>query len=125
MNGSVVARWLNKQDDISFSTTSELITKYVEILWFANQPLYPHQLKKVKKILCEIESHIDEDVFKDLCDMRDKDLIIKYKLKPKTISARYINTNVDDIKESRKTQLLYKRDNFWRQYSIFFEEESN
>lgn len=125
MNGSVVAKWLNEQDNISFSTESKLITKYIEILWFANQPLYPHQLKKVKKILCEIEPHINKDVFKDLCDMRDKDLIIKYKLEPKTISTRYINTNVDDIKESRKTQLLYKRDNFWKQYSIFFEEEGN
>ena len=99
--------------------TKDLIAKYLEVLEYANQPLYPFQVKQMKKILENIEQYISEDIEDDLKNLSDKDLIIEYDLEPKVVSMKYHGRAIDDIKSSNKTEFLYKKDNFMKQYNLY------
>lgn len=101
-----------------FKNNAELISKYLEILWYANHPLYPYQFKQMAKVVSKIEELISDTIFNDLKDLSDKDLILKYELPAHKISMRYHNIDVENIKESAKTDLLYKRDMFWNDYKL-------
>lgn len=99
-----------------FNNDAELISKYLEILWYANHPLYIYQFKQMAKIVSEIEELIPDTIFDDLKNLSDVDLILKYELPAHKISMRYRNIETENIKKSAKTDLLYKRDVFWNRY---------
>ena len=102
--------------------TKDLIAKYLEILDYVNQPLYPFQIKQMKQILENIEKYIKKGVREDLEDLSDKDLIIKYDLEPKIISIRYHGMPIDDIRKSNKTEHIYKKENFMKQYNSYIKK---
>lgn len=99
-----------------FVDDAELISKYLEILWYASCPLYTYQFKQMAKIVLEIEELISDTIFDDLENLSDRDLILKYELPAHKISMRYRNVKIENIKKSAKTDLLYKRDIFWNEY---------
>lgn len=99
-----------------FKNNAELISKYLEILWYASHPLYIYQFKQMAKIVLEIEELISDTIFDDLENLSDIDLILKYELPAHKISMRYRNIETENIKKSAKTDLLYKRDIFWNRY---------
>lgn len=105
-----------------FKNNAELISKYLEILWYASHPLYIYQFKQMAKIVLEIEELISDTIFDDLENLSDKDLILKYELPAHKISMRYHNVKVENIKKSAKTDLLYKRDIFWNGYESVIEK---
>lgn len=113
-----VQEFINKEmkSKDKFENDAELISKYLEILWYANHPLYTYQFKQMAKIVLKIEELISDTIFNDLKDLSDKDLILKYELPAHKISMKYHNIDVENIKESAKTDLLYKRDVFWNRY---------
>lgn len=102
--------------EYTFENDTELIEKYLEILWYANNPLYPFQFKHMAKIMKKIEEKVSDNILEDLELLSDKDLIIKYNLTPHKISMKYYNVDIENIKESEKTNLLYKKDVFWKNY---------
>lgn len=104
-----------------FEDDAELISKYLETLWYANHPLYAYQFKQMAKIVLKIESLISDTIFNDLKNLSDKDLILKYDLPPHTISMKYYNIEIENIKKSAKTDLLYQRDVFWNGYKLNIE----
>lgn len=99
-----------------FADDAELISKYLEILWYASCPLYTYQFEQMAKIVFKIEELISDTIFDDLENLSDRDLILKYELPAHKISMRYHNVKIENIKESAKTDLLYKRDIFWNRY---------
>lgn len=99
-----------------FENDAELISKYLEILWYANHPLYTFQFKEMSQIVLKIENIISNEIFDDLKNLSDKDLILKYELPPHKISMKYYNIDIENIKKSAKTDLLYQRDVFWKAY---------
>lgn len=99
-----------------FKNNAELISKYLEILWHASRPLYTYQFEEMAKIVLEIEELISDTIFDDLENLSDIDLILKYELPAHKISMRYRNIEIENIKKSAKTDLLYKRDVFWSRY---------
>ena len=105
-----------------FKNNGELISKYLEILWYASHPLYIYQFKQMAKIVLEIEELISDTIFDDLKNLSDRDLILKYGLPAHKISMRYHNVKIENIKESSKTDLLYKRDIFWNGYESIIEK---
>lgn len=105
-----------EEKEYVFENNGELIEKYLEILWYATNPLYPYQFGPMAKIMRKIDKKISDDIKKDLKLLSDKDLIIKYDLTPHKISMKYYNVNIEDIKDSAKTNLLYKEDLFWNSY---------
>ena len=104
------------ENNNEFENNAELISKYLEILWYANHPLYPFQFKQMAKIVSKIEELISDTIFDDLKNLSDRDLILKYELPAHKISMRYHNIEIENIKKSAKTDLLYKRDVFWTEY---------
>ena len=116
----MVQQFIKEHEDEKYDAKSdkELLSAYVRILWFANQPLYKYQLRPMLKMITDIEDVIgnkNKNIIPDLKELSDKDLIRKYKIEPKTISIKYANTDVDDIKESAKTDILTRRENFFCQ----------
>lgn len=105
-----------------FKNNAELISKYLEILWYASHPLYIYQFKQMAKIVLEIEKLISDTIFDDLENLSDRDLILKYELPAHKISTRYYNVKIENIKKSAKTDLLYKRDIFWNGYESVIEK---
>lgn len=105
-----------------FNNDTELISKYLEILWYASHPLYIYQFKQMAKIVLEIEELISDTIFDDLKNLSDRDLILKYELPAHKISMRYHNVKVENIKKSAKTDLLYKRNIFWNGYESIIEK---
>lgn len=105
-----------------FNNNAELISKYLEILWYASHPLYIYQFKQMAKIVLEIEELISDTIFDDLENLSDRDLILKYELPAHKISMRYRNVKIENIKKSAKTDLLYKRDIFWNEYESIMEK---
>lgn len=105
-----------------FKNNGELISKYLEILWYASHPLYIYQFKQMAKIVLEIEELISDTIFDDLKNLSDRDLILKYELPAHKISMRYHNVKVENIKKSAKTDLLYKRNIFWNGYESIIEK---
>ena len=105
-----------------FKNDTELISKYLEILWHASHPLYIYQLKQMAKIVLEIEKLISDTIFDDLENLSDRDLILKYELPAHKISMRYHNVKTEDIKKTAKTDLSYKRDIFWNEYESVIEK---
>lgn len=119
-----IQEWMNEEVKHEYNnlSTQDLIAKYLEILDYANQPLYPFQISKMKIILENIEEHISNNIYDDLISLRDKDLIIKYNLEPKIIAMRYHGMNVDDIRASNKTEHIYKKENFVNQYNSYIKK---
>lgn len=120
MGMGMVQQFIKEHEDEKYDAKSdkELLSAYVRILWFANQPLYKYQLRPMLKMITDIEDVIgnkNKNIIPDLKELSDKDLIRKYKIEPKTISIKYANTDVDDIKESAKTDILTRRENFFCQ----------
>lgn len=112
-----------EEKEYIFENDAELVSKYLEILWYATNPLYPYQFKPMAQIMRKIEAKVSDDIIEDLKLLSDKDLIIKYNLPPYKISTRYYNIdNIEDIRESNKTDLLYKKDLFWNNYKKNIEE---
>lgn len=112
-----------EEKEYIFENDAELVAKYLEILWYATNPLYPYQFKPMAQIMRKIEAKVSDDIIEDLKLLSDKDLIIKYNLPPHKISTRYYNIeNIEDIRESNKTDLLYKKDLFWNNYKKNIEE---
>lgn len=105
-----------KEKEYIFENDGELIEKYIEVLWYANHPLYPYQFKLMANIMRRIEKNISDDIIDDLKSLPDKDLIIKYNLHPHKVSMKYYNVEIENIKKSEKTDLLYKRNMFWNSY---------
>lgn len=98
----------------------ELIKKYIEILKKGNEPLYPHEVKNIKKELEDIELILDEKIVNDLIFLNDKDLCIKYDLDPRVLSSKYLNVEIEDIKSSlKRLDIVKMRNNFKVQYDEF------
>lgn len=116
-----IQSWMNDEIKNIYDNleTKDLIAKYLEILDYANQPLYPFQIKQMKQILENIEKYVKKDIRKDLEDLSDKDLIIKYDLAPKTISIKYRGMPIEDINKTNKTEHIYKKENFMNQYNLY------
>lgn len=100
--------------------SKEIIIEYLHILKRANEPLYAHQVKNIKKDLDEIEPQITEDILDDLLSLGDKDLCIKYNLEPRVISSKYLNVELEDIKPSlKRLDINRMKNNFLRQYNEY------
>ena len=105
-----------KENEYIFKNDKELIEKYIEILWYATNPLYSFQFEPMANIMKKIEEKISSKIINDLELLSDKDLIKKYNISPHKISIKYLNINIENIKDSAKTDILYKRDIFWNNY---------
>lgn len=110
--------FIEKRQNISYEerSESEIMTDYLEVLWYAKQALYDFQLKPMNQVLENIEKHVTDKMFNDLKNLSDKDIIIKYELKPEKIDIKYLGKEPNDIKPSAKTDVLGQRENFYRQY---------
>lgn len=116
-----VQEFIDKKNDKRYKkykekNKSEIITEYLQTLWYVNQSAYDFQLKQLKKILDEAEEYVTDKMINDLENLSDKDIIIKYGLKPEKINVKYLGKKPDDIKSSAKTDVLRQRKNFYRQY---------
>jgi len=105
-----------KENEYIFENNKELIEKYIEILWYATNPLYSFQFEPMANIMRKIEEKISNKIIDDLELLSDKDLIKKYNISPHKISIKYLNIDIGNIKDSAKTDILYKRDIFWNSY---------
>lgn len=120
----LVGDWIKQQEKESynFNNDKDLITKYIEVLRHASEPLYSFQAKSIKTYLDIVESQLSDKIINDLRDLNDKDLIIKYDLEPKTVSHKYVSVDVDDIKPSlKRLDIDIMRDGFIKQYEMFAE----
>lgn len=120
----LVGDWIKQQEreSYSFDNDKDLITKYIEVLRIASEPLYSFQVRSIKIYLDMVESQLSDKIISDLRDLGDKDLIIKYDLKPKTVSHKYVSVNVDDIKPSlKRLDIDIMKDGFVKQYEMFTE----
>lgn len=105
-----------KENEYIFENNKKLIEKYIEILWYASNPLYSFQFEPMANIMKKIEEKVSNKIMNDLELLSDKDLIKKYNISPHKISIKYLNIDIENIKDSAKTDILYKRDIFWNSY---------
>ena len=101
--------------------SSEIMTHYLEVLRYASDPLYPFEARDMIKTIEHIEKYVTEEMMKDLNDLSDKDLIMKYNLKPQTVSTKYVSVDVEDIKLTavNRVDVSHAKEMVQKQYDTF------
>lgn len=101
--------------------SSEIMTHYLEVLRYASEPLYTFEAKDMIKTIEHIEKYVTEEMMKDLNDLSDKDLIMKYNLKPQTVSTRYVSVDIENIKPIavNRIDISHAKEMVQKQYDTF------
>lgn len=101
--------------------SSEIMTHYLEVLRYASNPLYSFEARDMIKTIEHIEKYVTEEMMKDLNDLSDKDLIMKYNLKPQTVSTRYVSVDVENIKPTavNRIDISHAKEMVQKQYDTF------
>lgn len=100
---------------------SEIMTHYLEVLRYASDPLYPFEARDMMETIKHIEQYVTERMKQDLNDLSDKDLIMKYNLKPQTVSTRYVSVDVENIKATavNRIDVSHAKEMVQQQYDTF------
>lgn len=87
----------------------EILIAYLTALRKSCEPLYEYQKPKIKMELEYWKKQMEKiNGFQILDDLSDKDLIIKFHIKPSLINMRYIGVEIDKIQENLKTDFEQK-----------------
>ena len=120
---SNICKFLHKKRLLIYDIMSEaeILTHYLEILRYSSEPLYTFEAKDMVKTIKHIEKYVTDEMISDLNDLSDKDLIIKYNLKPKDVSTKYISVDVEDIKPTavNRIDINHAKEMIQKQYDTF------
>ena len=120
---SNICKFLHKKRLLIYDIMSEaeILTHYLEILRYSSEPLYTFEAKDMVKTIKHIEKYVTDEMIGDLNDLSDKDLIIKYNLKPKDVSTKYISVDVEDIKPTavNRIDINHAKEMIQKQYDTF------
>ena len=99
----------------------EILTHYLEILRYSSKPLYAFEAKDMVETIKYIEKYVTDEMISDLNNLSDKDLIIKYNLKPQTVSTKYISIDVENIKPTavNRVDVSHAKEMVQKQYDTF------
>ena len=99
----------------------EILTHYLEILRYSSKPLYAFEAKDMVETIKYIEKYVTDEMISDLNNLSDKDLIIKYNLKPQTVSTKYISIDVENIKPTavNRIDVSHAKEMVQKEYDTF------
>lgn len=90
-------------------TKREILIAYLLTLRKGCEPLYEYQKPQVKMELEYWKKKMnDVKGFETLNDLSDKDLIVRFKIKPSIVNLKYIGINLEKMQESLKTDFEHK-----------------
>ena len=120
---SNICKFLHKKRLLIYDIMSEaeILTHYLEILRYSSEPLYTFEAKDMVKTIEHIEKYVTNEMISDLNDLSDKDLIIKYNLKPDDVSIKYLNVDIEDIKPTavNRIDVSHAKEMIQKQYDTF------
>ena len=90
-------------------TKREILISYLTILRKGCKPLYEYQKPQIKMELEYWKKQMEKvNGFKTLNDLSDKDLIVKFHIRPSLINMKYIGVEIDKMQQSLKTDFEHK-----------------
>ena len=120
---SNICKFLHKKRLLIYDIMSEgeILTHYLEILGYSSEPLYTFEAKDIVKTIKHIEKYVTDEMIDDLNNLSDKDLIIKYNLRPQSVSIKYISVDVEDIKPTamNRIDVNHAKEMIQKQYDTF------
>lgn len=120
---SNICKFLHKKRLLIYDIMSEgeILTHYLEILRYSSEPLYTFEAKDMVKTIKHIEKYVTDEMISDLNDLSDKDLIIKYNLKPDDVSIKYLSVDIEDIKPTavNRIDVSHAKEMIQKQYDTF------
>lgn len=120
---SNICKFLHKKRLLIYDIMSEaeILTHYLEILRYSSEPLYTFEAEDMVKTIEHIEKYVTDEMISDLNDLSDKDLIIKYNLKPDDVSIKYLNVDIKDIKPTavNRIDVSHAKEMIQKQYDTF------
>lgn len=122
---SNICKFLHKKRLLIYDimSESEILTQYLEILKYSSEPLYTFEAKDMVETIKHIEKYVTDEMISDLNELSDKDLIIKYNLKPEDVSIKYLSIEIEDIKPTavNRIDVSHAKEMIQRQYDTFVE----
>lgn len=122
---SNICKFLHKKRLLIYDimSESEILTQYLEILKYSSEPLYTFEAKDMVETIKHIEKYVTDEMINDLNELSDKDLIIKYNLKPEDVSIKYLSVEIKDIKPTavNRIDISHAKEMIQRQYDTFVE----
>ena len=102
---------------------SEILTHYLETLKYSSEPLYTFEAKDMVETIKHIEKYVTDEMISDLNELSDKDLIMKYNLKPEDVSIKYLSIKIEDIKPTavNRIDVSHAKEMIQKQYDTFVE----
>ena len=120
---SNTCKFLHKKRLLIYDIMSEgeILTHYLEILRYSSKPLYAFEAKDMVETIKYIEKYVTDEMISDLNNLSDKDLIIKYNLKPQTVSTKYISIDVENIKPTaiNRVDVNHAKEMVQKEYDTF------